>query len=62
MATKLQKDAQAFVDAQVILRDLRSAMGYVPTDTLRALRRQALNGDITGAYQALRKALMETKK
>ena len=62
MATKLQKDAQAFVDAQVILKDLRAAVGYVPTDQLRAMRRQALNGDITGAYQALRKALMEARE
>lgn len=62
MATKLQREAQAFADAKVFLRDLRSAMGYVPTDTLRALRRMALAGNISGAYRELRQALTEAGK
>ena len=59
MATKLQRDAQAFADAMTFLRDLRSAVGYVPIDELRKLRRLALNGNIQEAYRLLRQRLEE---
>ena len=59
--TNIERDAMAWLQAQQFVKSLRQYRGMLTAKQLRAVRGQALAGDIPGARKGLENMLKEMR-
>lgn len=56
---EIGREAQRYLHAKVCLGEIKKHTQYLTTNQFKRLRKQAISGDITGAYNALHRIIQE---